>query len=110
MLVNVSDIAEWCLIETSRLLTFIGKDDINEKRSSIRTPCTTYVYKCLILNFEKYILQRNFSVHTMYTLLMSYLIREITIEYGLQNKAKYSDTKSRSQGKHLTPYKYEFFV
>ena len=54
----------------------------------IWTPCTTYVYKCLILNFEKYILQRNLSVHTMYTLLMSYLIDEITIQNNLQNKPK----------------------
>ena len=46
------------------------------------------MYKCLILNFEKYILQRNLSVHTMYTLLMSYLIREQAIEYGFQNRLK----------------------
>ena len=66
----------------------IRKCDMNEWQLNIRTPCTTYVYKCLILNFEKYIVQRNLSVHTMYTLLMSYLIREITIRYDLQNKPK----------------------
>ena len=74
------------LIGTTKLLTFIDKGDIIEWQCLFRTPCTTYVYKCLILNFEKYILQRNLSVHTMYTLLMSYLIGEITIQYDLQNK------------------------